>query len=471
LNFLYALTGSTGTLTKINDALVLILQEPPIHIESFGATSPIIVVLNKMDQNPAFDVNRRFLQDKYQGIVNFCKISCGTGEGIKEVQDILKNTLSKVELSSTAWPAEWFRVKEQLEGMGDHFISQEEYFKLCGKEGVTDNSTKNTLVQFLHDLGIIVHFEDLPLKDMYVLEPTWITKGVYTIITSKHLVDNHGVLYLKSLGKILQTAEGYDFPSDKHVFLVELMKKFRLCFPIDDKRLLVPDLLDIQEPEIEFDYDECVLFRLDYQFLPKSIITSFIVKKHKSIVKKLCWRTGVVLSDKDFKTTALIRADEEKKRIHIFISGSQRREYLAVLRAAFLEINDQFEKLGVEELVFAPDDTNVAVKYLHLLALQEHQGNQPFLPIDGKRTYQIEEFWGALYPSSSSTLDERETFINDVGEKVIVDTEKKERFTDTLLKIFPLKIPIVSDIIDIHAILQLISDKDKKRSKKKAKKN
>jgi len=41
------------------------------HIESFGRNSPILIVLNKTDQNPGFDVNRRFLQDKYREIRGF----------------------------------------------------------------------------------------------------------------------------------------------------------------------------------------------------------------------------------------------------------------------------------------------------------------------------------------------------------------------------------------------------------------
>ncbi len=44
------------------------------HIESFGGNSPILVVLNKIDEYPAFDVNRRFLQQKYRGIVDFFRV-------------------------------------------------------------------------------------------------------------------------------------------------------------------------------------------------------------------------------------------------------------------------------------------------------------------------------------------------------------------------------------------------------------
>ncbi|MBT4627428.1 MAG: hypothetical protein HOC63_12145, partial [Rhodospirillales bacterium] len=34
------------------------------NIESFGGNSPILIVMNKIDQNPSFELNQRFLKEK-----------------------------------------------------------------------------------------------------------------------------------------------------------------------------------------------------------------------------------------------------------------------------------------------------------------------------------------------------------------------------------------------------------------------
>ena len=47
----------------------------------------------------------------------------------------------------------------------------------------------------------------------------------------------------------------FHYPADKHPYIIDLMKKFQLCYSIDDEMILVPDLLEVQEPEIDFDYD------------------------------------------------------------------------------------------------------------------------------------------------------------------------------------------------------------------------
>ncbi|MCP5047931.1 MAG: GTP-binding protein, partial [bacterium] len=46
------------------------------HIKSFGGDSPVMIVLNKMDENPGFDVNRNFLKGKYPNIKGFYRVSC-----------------------------------------------------------------------------------------------------------------------------------------------------------------------------------------------------------------------------------------------------------------------------------------------------------------------------------------------------------------------------------------------------------
>jgi len=46
------------------------------HAESFGGQSPVLVVLNKIDENPSFEVERKSLQEKYPQIRAFFRLSC-----------------------------------------------------------------------------------------------------------------------------------------------------------------------------------------------------------------------------------------------------------------------------------------------------------------------------------------------------------------------------------------------------------
>ena len=52
-------------------------------LESFGGDSPVLVVLNKIDENPSFELNRKFLQEKYPSIKGFFRISCKENRGVE----------------------------------------------------------------------------------------------------------------------------------------------------------------------------------------------------------------------------------------------------------------------------------------------------------------------------------------------------------------------------------------------------
>lgn len=151
-------------------------------IQSFGGESPILIVINKIDENPGFELNRTFLKEKYPSIKGFCRISCATNDGIENFSEKLKQELASVPHIQIRWPNNWFNVKTELEDMKHEVISYEEYTKICDKHNVKEESTQNTLIDFLNDLGIVIHFKDISLLGMHILEPKWITGAVYKII-------------------------------------------------------------------------------------------------------------------------------------------------------------------------------------------------------------------------------------------------------------------------------------------------
>jgi internalin A len=423
------------------------------HVRTFGGASPVLVVLNKMDENPGFDVNRSFLAEKYPFIKGFYPVSCATGKGIPAFKKALDRELAAVELIRTTWATNWFNVKTRLEHMKENFISYDRFREICAEEKIPGYAAQDTLVDFLNDLGVILHFKDFHLRETQVLEPRWITTAVYKIINSPILAAGYGILTLWSLGEILKPTPGekpgFSYPPDKYPYILQMMKKFELCYALDEEHILVPGLLAVAEPKLEIQRAGALEFRYHYNFLPKSIMPRFMVKRHRDIKKDLHWRTGVVLEDKDCNVTALVKADEREQDILIIVTGTRKRDYFAVLRKTFRDIHDSFEKLAVEEWIPLPDQEKVAVEYRELLGFEEAGRNEIFIGKVGKAYSVAQLLSGIEKPEERQRKDQ--VIVREIIRVPVAKTipGKKKRF--------PLIWKIVAGIVGLITFLSALA--------------
>ncbi|CAK8712228.1 hypothetical protein GMJAKD_01475 [Candidatus Electrothrix aarhusensis] len=414
------------------------------YIESFGGGSPVLVVLNKYDTNPGFDLNRPFLKKKYPFIVDFFRTSCRTNNGIQNFRQALREELGKVPLTRNEWPASWFRAKARLEEMNDPCISYEDCETVCREAGVTGEISQKVLVDFLHDLGIVIHFTEFDLADNHVLDPKWVTEAVYKIINAPSIAERNGLFSKDDLRQILRFQEGdtYHYRWQDHGYFIELMRKFELCYELEDGQVLIPDLLEVPEPSFTFDDQDALCFLLEYKdFLPPSVMPRFIVKRHKEIKDKLRWRSGVVLSHSQLDAEAVVRADNEAREIHISVTGRERKVYLALIWLCLREINAGFEGLKVDELIPMPDNPDITEDYETLLNYAE-QGLKKIIPKGTKKAYSVKELLDGVHfdsPSEGKKMlalaDEERT---NGGLRGLI--KKMNRYVEGDLELFGLKI-------------------------------
>jgi len=338
-------------------------------IQSFGSDSPIIIVLNKIDEN-VFEIDRRGLQKKFLAIKGFVNTSCKSNSGIKELREIVYREVSQLKHLRIEWPESWFRIKKCLEEMDVDYMAYSEYVRLCENEKISILE-QTTLIQFLHDLGTVLNFsDDIRLRDTNILNPRWVTGGVYKILNSKIVAKNKGVLGSHLLSTLLNDEK---YPSDKHLFIINMMKKFELCFELDNsgqQQFLIPELLPKEEPNFKWIEEDSLTFQYHYDFLPSSIITRFIVRIHSFVFNNIYWKNGVLLSDINNK--ALVKSDPEARRIYIWINGynATRRGFLAVIRSHFEHIHSTISKIAFEEKIPLYPGKNIVVDYNYLIGLE-----------------------------------------------------------------------------------------------------
>jgi internalin A len=347
-------------------------------IESFGGQSPVIIVGNKKDEQP-FDINRKALRDKYPNIKDIIETSCDTSEGINDLRNAITREVGQLSDVYNLLPLSWFEVKEQLESMEEDFISYSKYACICAAKTVTEETNQEQLIDLLHNLGLVLNFRDHPiLQSTNVLNPDWVTEGIYALLSDEILkTKTKGILTYADLSRVLDSQR---YPTNRHYYLIELMKEFQLCFQIPNcatDTFLIPGLLSKEEPKDTKLEGDTLEFQYHYRVLPESILSRFIVLTHDKIYNQTYWRSGVMLAYSEGSETyniARIKADLEDKKIFLSISGREttRRSFLLMIRAEFNKIHNTFANPEVTEWVPVPGYPNhPPLDYQELLGLEE----------------------------------------------------------------------------------------------------
>jgi internalin A len=356
-------------------------------IQSFGGDSPVLIVGNKTDQHP-LDIDKTGLLKKYSNLVEIIEVSAATGAGFEQLEKVIKKQVNNLPHVHDLLPQKWFRIKTRLEELRlkYNFITQDDYSELCVDNEVPDDISQRTLIGFLHDLGVILHFQDDPrLESLGILNPQWVTNGVYKILNSHELFQSRGILTIPLLNKILNLPE---YPSDKRLFIVDMMKKFELCYDIEtDNSFLIPDLLPKDEP-FTGEWNDALVFHYSYNVLPSSIISRFVVRMNPFIYKTV-WRSGVVL--KNNENIALVKADFEDRKIYISVMGEEttKRDFLSSIRTELEAIHRTITKIETHAKVPVPGYAEIEPIEFSFLLQCERDGRKTFPAQAGNRIIDI----------------------------------------------------------------------------------
>jgi signal transduction histidine kinase len=177
-------------------------------------------------------------------------------------------------------PRTWVKVRQALENDQRNYIELQEYLDLCQEHGFKEHQDKLQLSGYLHDLGVCLHFQDDDLlKRTVILKPEWATAAVYMVLDNKRVINTLGRFTRKDLSGIWSGPEY----ADRQGELLQLMIKFKLCYEIPSSpgNFIAPQLLSENQPVYTWDETNNLILRYTYEFMPKGILTRFIVEMHR----------------------------------------------------------------------------------------------------------------------------------------------------------------------------------------------
>ena len=362
------------------------------NIRSFAPGAPVLLVLNKMDQNPNASVDERTLKARYPGLTQIVKLSAlnASREDFNRIfTDVLLAEIQKTGYLDADWPGSWIRVKQELENMKTHYILGTQYRAICDRCEVRDVQTE--LLHWFNDLGVSFCFcdaEDYALKRHVILRPDWITNGLYIILFNHCPGAHNGRLPHKSIYELLERAAEdktikcttpgarYDQPGDIE-YVLGVMRKFQLSLDTGDRHEFIPMLCQ-QNSTVDFhDYEkdtDTLEFRMDFEYLPDNLLHRLMVERHAELDMDNVWRKGAKFQLTELSLSAVVVIDGNALRFFIQSGNPMHRSniYLAILKA---NVDRIVKKMGLKEpknwLIYKLDDQRDEFSYEMLNAMQK----------------------------------------------------------------------------------------------------
>ncbi|MGK7886914.1 MAG: COR domain-containing protein [Crocosphaera sp.] len=318
--------------------------------ELLSGQSPIFIIKNEKQDRKCF-VNEPQLRSEFPNLEKVFSTNLATNRGLQEIKKAIEFSITNLPHVGDASPLPkvWVRVRSALENDSRNYITLEEYYQLCQVNQLRDRQDMLRLSRYLHDLGICLHFQEDPtLKHYIILKPEWGTTAVYQVLDNQAVLANLGCFSQGDLADIWKDNQ-YETMRQE---LLQLMMRFKLCYPIPNRpqEYIAPQLLNSDTPTYHWDNSHNLILRYEYDFMPKGLLTRFIVETHPWIEKQqLVWKSGVVLWKN--QTRAEVIENYNKKEIRVRISGSRQKELLAVVNYELEKIHRSFEYLKYKTLV------------------------------------------------------------------------------------------------------------------------
>jgi internalin A len=346
-------------------------------VELLSEASPVLIVKNEKQERPC-QVNENQLRERFLNLKDIFPTNLATNRGLPEILAAVQHHISQLPHIGQPLPKTWARVRTALETDPRHHISQAEFLTLCDTYGFKRREDKLQLSGYLHDLGVCLHFQDDPiLKHHVILKPEWGTTAVYKVLDTPKVQQNLGCFTHTDLAEIWADAQYTDMRDE----LLHLMMRFRLCYEIPNRprTYIAPQLLSPNQPKYTWDSHDNLILRYRYEFMPKGMVTRFIVEMHKLIAGDWVWKDGVILQADN--TRAEIIEAYYRNEIQIRVSGFPKKSLLERVRHEFGKIHDSYDRLRYQELIPCNCPTCKGSQKPHfydLKRLQERLTNQSY---------------------------------------------------------------------------------------------
>ncbi|KAI4458153.1 ankyrin repeat and protein kinase domain-containing protein [Holotrichia oblita] len=256
-----------------------------VNIQARAPNSPVLIVGTHYDilqeRNPSVSEEyQQIIRDRFinivdaekcglQRVLDTIEISCKTRHNIKLLCNLIYDTVfslrppgSKELLLEQKVPASYLALEDVVNYVAaerrlnalDPVLNAEQYRSIVATEmqqrynrTFRDAGELHQATLFLHDNGVLLHYDDATLKDLYFLDPQWLCDMLAHVVTIREInpFARTGIMKLDDLKHIFKASN--IGPMDSRGYIVNLLNKFEVALTWDSRTLLIPSLLPSEE--------------------------------------------------------------------------------------------------------------------------------------------------------------------------------------------------------------------------------
>jgi len=350
-----------------------------------GKGAKVFIVINESDDHHQ-DMPEDDLMQEFPDIIeSFHYFNITNKPKLREFRGILKE---HIENNLTRrYPTNYFAIKKEFEDRfkkrvfrkyKNEILRESEVEKIISGFNLKDGS--KGVKEYLSILGVALSYDNIP--DI-VLNPSWISNGIYTIIN--HMQNNRYIaIHKNDISRIFKDKESWRYNASNCKHIYDLMINYELAFEMKNKRntLIVPSVLSDKKPDgfsAPNQGEETLVRRYGFDIaLTDSIFPRYIQRNHEYLEIRdgdcIMWKGGMSL-EKDH-TYAIIT--KKTREIEITAWGENKSNFLSELHKGLEDLlEEHHSKWERDEIKLLTGfcSTDVIFK-LHKNGMTEYDGEQ-----------------------------------------------------------------------------------------------
>lgn len=382
------LTNRTAYVVFLNARQDELIDERAIYwlenIKTFAPDAPVLIVVNKIDQNPNPNFNSKRIMSAYSKQVKKVVWMSAKEDNpsifleklLGSIRYIIRDYLNVNQLI----PSSWKSLMDDIRIMTDYYLTAEQFQEKCILHKISNyKEIHKDLAELFLTVGVsFCYYKNRALSDYILLNPKWMVNALYIIVTNGKLVSRNGVItqndlydllgedYINGI-KIKRVLPKVRYTNSQANYIIGVIRMFGISYQLDDGSELLPMLSGADEKVSVDDFVpyNALHFLFRYEFLPINVVHRLIVKMQKDIDHDNIWYTGAIFKNTAQRQIAYIHSLKNDLHIYVFEDDQyyNPNEYLTPISNIVRHINSDMGLLAKEYLIYQKNGKKTEILY------------------------------------------------------------------------------------------------------------